>query len=104
MHDLARLREAQGKSEEAKDLYARALAIRQQALGANHFKTLETRNRFIALSQIMGRHEEDQIRVDPERTRRAPGTPFFGGGIKGKMTQCAYVYLGPGQRISTVHG
>ena len=38
MHDLARLREAQGNGEAAKTLYIRALAVREQALGMHHPK------------------------------------------------------------------
>jgi tetratricopeptide (TPR) repeat protein len=36
MHHLARLREAQGHHEEARNWYERALAVREHALGAQH--------------------------------------------------------------------
>jgi Tetratricopeptide repeat len=58
MHDLARLREVQGNNEEARTWYTRALAIREQALGAHHPKATQTRKRFIALLHTMGLHEE----------------------------------------------
>lgn len=58
MHDLAWLRNAQGNSEEARTWYVRALAVREQALGARHPKTTETRKRLIALLHTMGQHEE----------------------------------------------
>jgi len=49
MHDLAQLREVQGNSEEARAWYTRALAVREQALGARHPKTTETRKSLIVL-------------------------------------------------------
>jgi len=58
IYDLARFWETQGNSEEARARYARALTIREQALGAYHPKTTETRKRLIALLHTMGQHEE----------------------------------------------
>ncbi len=49
MCNFARLREVQGNSEEAKNLYAQALAIYEQALGIHHSKTMEVRTQLIAL-------------------------------------------------------
>ena len=40
------------------DWYARALAIREQALGARHPKTTETRSYLIALLRAMGQHQD----------------------------------------------
>ena len=36
LNNLARVYQAQGKYREAEGLYKRALAIKEQALGANH--------------------------------------------------------------------
>ena len=58
MHDLAQLREAPGNNDESAALYARALAIREQALVEGHAKTTETRTRLTALLHAVGRHEE----------------------------------------------
>lgn len=58
MHDLARLREAQGNGEEAKTLYACALAIREQTLVEGHAKITQTRTCLTALLHAMGQHEE----------------------------------------------
>jgi Tetratricopeptide repeat len=44
--------------EEARVWYARALAVREQALGVQHPKTRETRSRLIALLHAMGQYEE----------------------------------------------
>ena len=58
MHDLARYWESQGNSEEASTWYTRALAIREQVLGAQHLKTTQTRTRLINLLHALGRHED----------------------------------------------
>jgi hypothetical protein len=58
MHDLARLREAQGHREEARSGYERALAAREQALGPQHPKTVETRQRLSALLHTAEGHDE----------------------------------------------
>jgi Tetratricopeptide repeat len=58
IHDLAKFREAQDNGEEASVWYARALAVREQALGAQHPKTRETRTRFIALLHALGQHQQ----------------------------------------------
>jgi len=47
-----------GSSEEARIWYDRALAAREQTLGAHHPKTTETRMRLIALLHVMGQHKE----------------------------------------------
>jgi hypothetical protein len=58
IHDLARFWEVQGNSEEASIRYARALAVREQALGTHHPKTTETRTRLISLLHALGQHEQ----------------------------------------------
>jgi hypothetical protein len=58
MHDLARLQDTQGNSEEARDWYVRALAVREQALGGHHPKTTETRMHLTALRHAMVQNEE----------------------------------------------
>jgi len=58
MYDFALLQGALGNSEEAKVLYAHALAVREQVLGSRHPKTTETRKCLIALLHATGQHEE----------------------------------------------
>ena len=58
LHNLARFWEMQGNGEVARAWYDRALVVREQALGAEHPETTETRTRLIALLHAMGQHEE----------------------------------------------
>ncbi len=58
LHNFARLREMQGHGEDARTMYAHALTVREQALGAHHPKTTETRKHLIALLRTLGQHEE----------------------------------------------
>lgn len=54
LHDLAAFQERQGNSQEACALLERALAIRNQALGKTHPKTLATREGLTALRVSRG--------------------------------------------------
>jgi hypothetical protein len=44
-------------------LFTRALAVREQVLGAHHPKTIETRRHLIALLHIIGQHEKIALLV-----------------------------------------
>lgn len=78
LHDVATLRERQGRRQEACALYQRALTIREQILGSAHPKTMETRTRVMALLQRMGQDEDaalleavqpDTAKPEHEQTR-----------------------------------
>jgi tetratricopeptide (TPR) repeat protein len=52
--DLAECYREQGKYEDAVPLYRRALALQEQALGPQHWKTVETRMGYAALLRTIG--------------------------------------------------
>jgi hypothetical protein len=51
LNNLAVLAKAQGRREEAADLYSRALAIFERALGPNHPKIITCRENFERLKR-----------------------------------------------------
>jgi tetratricopeptide (TPR) repeat protein len=55
---LAVLYHNQGRYEEAKPLYKRALIIREQVLGENHPDTAQALNNLAELYRTLGRYEE----------------------------------------------
>lgn len=56
-YDFAVCQQARGKSQEAVALYQRALAIREQTLGADHPETVETREKYLALTHTINQEE-----------------------------------------------
>jgi tetratricopeptide (TPR) repeat protein len=58
LHDLAHFYELRNQSDQALVLYQQALAIREQRLGSEHPRTLETRTRYAHLRVACGRREE----------------------------------------------
>lgn len=58
LHTFASFREAQNHLHEAVLLFQRALTIREQSLGANHWKTVEARRYYLKLLRAVGREEE----------------------------------------------
>ena len=58
LHDFARLYELRNQPDQALALYQQALAIREQRLGPEHLRTLDTRKRYAHLLRACGRTEE----------------------------------------------
>ena len=58
LHEFAILRQVQGKYDEARSLYERALSARTQTLGLEHSDTIDTRKHLAALLRDLGRTEE----------------------------------------------
>ncbi len=57
-YEFALLRHAQGHDDEARSLYERALAARTHTFGATHPRTIEARERLMALLPSMGSTQE----------------------------------------------
>jgi tetratricopeptide (TPR) repeat protein len=83
---LAALNEAAGQNEEAEALLRRAVAVRQEALGADHPETAEARGRLEAFAQrtIQSSEEEaeatEEIAVSsipPEQNAEEESTPWL---------------------------
>lgn len=58
LNDLAELYREQGKYEQAKPLYLRALRIREQVLGPGHHLTRSTVKNYVLLLRTMKRESE----------------------------------------------
>lgn len=57
LNNLASLYKSQGKYEQAKPLYLRALAICEKALEPQHLNTQQTRQNYATLLRAMGRED-----------------------------------------------
>jgi Tetratricopeptide repeat len=79
LQDLARLRELQQQSIEAFLLYQQALPIREQVLGVQHPKTIETRHRLYAVMQALSKTEEaatlEEIPLDQAKREAEQSMP-----------------------------
>lgn len=63
INTLADIYKAQNRYTEAEELYKRALAIREKALGLNNANTAHTIESYANLLQMMGRQAEAELLI-----------------------------------------